>query len=75
MSGPAWDFAVGNGQARPGDNAIHNVFRVIMVQGVQRAAPAHQFATRELSFYPRGVFLVLIMEALEKEFALFYPGD
>ena len=29
-----WDFAVGNGQTCPGDNAVHDVFRVITVQGV-----------------------------------------
>ncbi|ERR1039458_9470355 len=34
MSGTDWDFAVGNGQACPGDNAVHDVFRAVMVQGV-----------------------------------------
>jgi hypothetical protein len=34
MSGTARDFAVGNGQVCPGDNAGNDVFRVIAVQGV-----------------------------------------
>jgi hypothetical protein len=72
MNGTAGDFAAGNRQACPGDNAVHDIFRVIPVQSVQRAAPADQFAVRELSFHSGGVCLVLIMEALQKEFAPFY---
>jgi hypothetical protein len=72
MGGAAQDFDVGNGQVCSGDNAGNDVFRVIVVQSVQRAAPAYQFATHKLSIPPYGVFLVLDMEALQKQFALFY---
>src|ERR1700693_5755616 len=34
MTGTAWNFAVGNAQPRPGNDALHNVFRVIAVQDV-----------------------------------------
>ena len=34
MTATAWDFAIGNGQSRPGHDALHNVFRVLPVQGV-----------------------------------------
>jgi hypothetical protein len=72
ISSTIGDFTVGYNQACPGHNAVHDVFRAIPVQGVQRAAPADQVATHELSFRSCGVFPVLIMEALQKEFALFY---
>jgi hypothetical protein len=74
MSGTRQEFAVGYRQLCPDDNPVHDVFSAIPVQSVQRAAPAYQFATGELSFYPCGIFLVLIVEALQKEFALFYQA-
>src|SRR6202040_1993929 len=37
-----------------------------------RAAPAFQFATRELSSHSRGIFLALSMEGLQKKFALLH---
>jgi len=66
MSSTAWDIPVRNGQVCPGDRAGNDVFGAIAIQGVQRATPTHQFAARELSFHPLGVFLVLMMETLQK---------
>ena len=74
MNSAVRGIAVGNGQSRLGDNAGNDVFRAIPIQGVQGGAPAYQFAARELSFHPLGVFPVLIMEALKKELALFYQA-
>jgi len=70
MSGTPWDFAVWNGQLCPGDDTVHNVFRIIAVQSVYRAAPTHQFSTREFTVPPSGIFRVLSMEAFEKQFAV-----
>ena|ERR1022692_2066557 len=71
MRGTAWNFEVGNGQACPSERGSRCLPRNHGTRCVTCAAPTHQFATRELSFHPRGVFLMLIMEALQKEFALF----
>ena len=63
----AWHFAIWNPQACPGDDAVNDVFTVILVQGVYSATPACQFATRELSLHSCDIFLVLSMEGLQKQ--------
>jgi hypothetical protein len=68
----AWHFAIWNPQACPGDNAVNDVFTVIVVKDGKTATPACQFATRELSLYSCGIFLVLSMGGFQKQFALFY---
>jgi hypothetical protein len=55
---------IGNGQACLGENAFNDLFSAIVVQRVQRIAPARELATQELGLAPNGVFLVLDVEAL-----------
>jgi hypothetical protein len=69
---PNASTAIGNGQARLGDNAVNDLFSAIVVQRVQGVAPAREFATKELGLVPCGVFLVPGMEGLQKKFALRY---
>jgi hypothetical protein len=59
-----------NGQACVGENAVNDLFSAIVVQRVQRIAPAREVATQELGLVPCGIFLVLGMEGLQKKFAL-----
>ena len=65
--------AIGHGQTCVDENAVNDLFSAIVVQRVQRIAPAREFATKELRLVPCGVFLVLGMEGLQKKFALVLP--
>src|ERR1035441_5260144 len=51
-SEPNASTAIGNGQARLGDNAVNDLFSAIVVQRVQGVAPAREFATKELGLVP-----------------------
>src|ERR1035438_5918772 len=66
--------AIGNGQAGLGENAVNDLFGAIVVQRVQRIAPAREIATQERGLVPCGVFLVLGMERFQKKFALRYQS-
>jgi hypothetical protein len=68
--------AIGHGQTRVDEDAVNDLFSAIVVQRVQRIAPAREVATQEFRLVPSGVFLVLRMEGLQKTFALCYqPVD
>jgi hypothetical protein len=61
-----------NGQACLDDNAVNDFFGATVVQRVQSIAPAREVATQKLGLAPYGVFLVLDMKVLQKDFALYY---
>jgi hypothetical protein len=67
-------LVIGNGQACLDDNAVNDFFSAIVIQRVQGIAPARDFATQELGLAPYGIFLVLRMKALQKNFALCYQS-